>query len=114
MTGIGVLDKLKQYKEIYPNREIIFKVDTEVVADDYHSWWYSESGQVGLDSVLSGSAEHEYGIKLDDERMYSMSDDEDELLDMFFDEYGHHYENEIPRYVKNLPWNEVIVIRVTT
>jgi len=105
--------KLNELRHKNPDRKIIFCVDSEVVQDDCHSYWYAEDGSVFLDEVLSGFARHDYEIALEEERMYTKSEDKEEIIDLFHDEYGHHYENEIPKMFENLPWKEVIVVRIS-
>ena len=109
MDWIGKLTELKYNN---PNRKVIFSIDSEIVADDCHSNWHAERAIVYLDKILDGNVAHEYDISLDEERCYSLDYDEEELIDMFFESYGHSYENEIPKFLEKLPWQDVIIVSV--
>ena len=107
------LDTLNRMREEYPDRRVIFKVDSDIVADDGYNWWYASECKASLDSILDGSKEMPYDIKLDDEKWYSKEYDDDIIADILFDHFGHHYENEIDNLFEKLPWEDVIILHIS-
>lgn len=100
---------LMQLAKENPDLRIVPMVDSDVVADDSYGYWTGSWGKPEIDELY-----------IDDERVYFKSADEEELANKFYDEYKGdlEYEEDIAAYaenkVKELPWEKVITIFIST
>jgi hypothetical protein len=107
------LDNLAEMREKYPNRRIIFRVDSDVVAEDGYNYWYATECRTSLDSILDGSKEMPYDIQLDKEKWYSKDYNDDELVDALYESERVRCDADVTELHKMLPWEHVIVVHIS-
>ena len=99
-----------------PDAEIIPLVNSEVVCDDFYSYWYGSWGECFLDEICTDADFGEY----EDGRFFLKSDDD--MYEWLADKHDEdpEYENMTPEeYTKEMkkladtyPWRKCIVVRI--
>lgn len=109
-----ILNELIKLMEENPKMRVVPMVDYEVCGGDDFCSWAGSLQSVGIDKTLNGNSEHRYedAIQLNEERIYFYSDDSDSIADLFFDEG--FKDDEVDRMVDDLPWDDVIVLIIST
>lgn len=83
------------------------------MADDRHQFWYAENARVYLDEILDGVCETHIDIELDEETQYSKGFDNDEIFSMLVEAYPKATSKMLECMFDLLPWEEVIVVRIS-
>ena len=110
------IKKLNELTRQYPNRRVIFSIDSDIVGRERYDNYYSTRAEVCLDEILDCSLIDKkltYNAPFDPEMIYSKSLNEDEILDLLFDWYGVNDDEALKEHMDVLPWEEVIVVSVT-
>ena len=107
------IKKLNELTYQYPNRRVIFSIDSDVVEDNCYDNYYAERAEVCLDEFLDCSNINGYDNLFGSEMVYSKYCNEDEILDLLFDWYGVNDDEVLKEYMDALPWEEVIVVSIT-
>lgn len=98
--------ELFRLMQAHPDLPIVPMVDSEIVADDYCSWWVGHWGYATVTEYIMG-----------DERIFFKDDDEDAVLDGI-EEYRSVWEDwpdeKITETFNSLPWVKCIVVYITT
>jgi hypothetical protein len=101
------LDLINLIKE-NPDLEVVPMVNTDCVQDDCCAYWFSKFGCAKVDEYCCS-----------DERAYLKSDDYEDLIDKYMDEYPLDYQTndeEIEKWaiekVNNLPWKKAILLYI--
>ncbi len=99
-------EELFRLMQEYPELPVIPMVDSDIVADDYCSWWVGHWGYATITEYIIG-----------DERIFFKDADEDEVLDGI-EEYRSVWEDwpeeKITETFNNLPWIKCIAVYITT
>jgi len=107
------LDTLNRMMDEYPDRRIIFRVDSDIVAEEGYNYWYASECRVSLDSILDGSKEMPYDIKLDQEKWYSRDYNDDELVDALYESPYAKCHYDVTEMERKLPWEDVIIVHIS-
>jgi len=111
------IKKLNELTYQYPNRRVIFSIAYGVVDNNVLDYNYAERAEVCLDDVLDCSRiDHKltYSTLFGSEMVFSKSLNTDEILDLLFDWYGVNDDEVLKEYMDALPWEEVIVVSITS
>lgn len=108
-TWVGELLDLRNRND----RRVIFAVDSDIVEDDRYQFWYAENARVYLDKILDGACETHIDIELDEVTQYSKSFDDDEVFSLLTEAYPNATNEELDFMFELLPWEEVIIVRVS-
>jgi len=108
-TWVGELLDLRNRND----RRIVFAVDSDIVADDGYSFWYAQNANVYLDEILDGACKTDIEIDLNDEIQYSAIFNDCEVFELLNDAYPTATDEEIDFMFDLLPWEEVIVVRIS-
>ena len=84
-----------------PTLPVVPVVDSEVVADDWHSWWKGKLGKCSIEEIIEGS--ERFFIK-------SIDDWEDVAADLDKELYLYGTDEDLEKFVNNLQWERVILI----
>lgn len=99
------IEKLLDLIEKNPELPILPMVDSEVVHDDYCTYWAASWGKARIDSYCFSN-----------ERIWFLSDDRDEIFDAFYsmpiDLSAEQEEIFIENAVSSLPWKKAIIVNI--
>ena len=95
---------IKRFVELVrenPDLRVIYMVDSEVVQDDFQSYWLSGPTSVNVDSILEDDLHEHVWVR-------SIDDDYDIYESFFGDEdcIDEHIKEEVDK----LPWEKVIIV----
>ena len=114
-------NELMQLMKENPDLSVIPMVSSDVVASDDFTNWAGSFKECRLDKALNGfecDAETTgiEGLRIDDERIYFYSCDDEDIADKIndaLDDISETYEeSDIDKLLNSLPWQDVIVVNI--
>ena len=99
-------DALFRLMREHPELPVVPMVNSEIIADDYCSYWMGNWGKAGIAAYIVG-----------DERIYFREDDSDDMENVLNHTKGGQDWYEAPEAkveeaYRNLPWTEAIIVYI--